>query len=335
MRKSIALTVSVTLACLLAACDVPERRESPREIRPIVGEGDTANDAGASQPGWTINPKGSLNSFFDCLDENGVTLVSAHRGGPAAGFPENALETFAATMDAAPALIEMDVATSSDGVLFLMHDDTLERTTTGEGRADQAPFSDIASLKLEDKNGRRTHFSPPRFSDVLAFIKDRTIAQIDFKRSTRFEDVIDEVRKAGVEDRVILISYSLAQARRLHRLAPEMMISLSADNEDEFSETVSAGVPANRLLIFTGLDAPKPRLNTILDDRDVEVIFGTLGGRRSVDNKIAQSGDDTAYAEIAETGVDIIATDRPIAAYNGLKQRNLSPASGVCGIRKQ
>ena len=315
MRRFLKPPTATIIALALTAClgDTPST---------------TVSETGSG--GWRIAPSGHLNEFFDCLATGPRTLVSAHRGGPAPGFPENAIETFAQTLSVAPALIEMDVATTADGVLFLMHDDTLDRTTTGSGVAADTNWRDIKTLRLVDANGQTTDFHPPRFADAIAFLKDRTITQIDFKRSTRFEDAIAEIRDQDAEGRVVLIAYSMAQAAKLHRLAPDMMISLSLDSQSDINSAVAAGVPTDRLLAFTGLDEARPRLNSILADRTVEVIFGTLGGRDSIDREIERSRTPERYADIARTGVDILATDRPIEAHRALAREDLD-AKG-CGI---
>ncbi|MEO1241473.1 MAG: glycerophosphodiester phosphodiesterase family protein [Pseudomonadota bacterium] len=281
---------------------------------------------------WSISLQSDLNEFFECLEAEGATLVSAHRGGPAPGLPENAIETMAAVLSDVPAIMEIDVATSSDGVLYLMHDDTLERTTDGGGETNALPWDEIAALRLEDNDGQKTGFAPSRFDDALAWAKDRTILQIDFKRSTRYEDVVDEINRQDAEDRVILIAYSMASAAKLHRLAPDAMISLSLDTQSELNRAVAAGVPDNRILGFTGTDDPRPRLFSILNGRNVEVIFGTLGGRDSIDNDIARSGYEALYAEIAAQGADILATDRPRAAHAALREAGRAAEAGECGV---
>ena len=300
------------------------------------GDADDPQTASTAAPpgGWRLAPEGDLNSFFECLEAENAALVSAHRGGPGEGLPENAVETFAATLQAAPALIEADVATSSDGVLFLLHDDDLGRTTTGDGVAAETPWATIRRLKLRDADGAPTPYSPPAFADALAFLKDRTILQVDFKRSTRYEDVIGEINRQGAEDRIILIAYSMAQAERLHRLAPDMMISLSVSTQTDLNRAVAAGVPAERLLGFTGVDDPKPRLFSILNSQDVEVIFGTLGGRDSIDNQVDASGNDGFYADLAGMGADIIATDRPLAAQAALDAAGRGVKAGICGVSR-
>lgn len=288
----------------------------------------------ANNTGWTINADGDLNGFFECLEGEGASLVSAHRGGPYPGFPENAIETMAAILDDIPAIMEIDVATSSDGELYLMHDDTLERTTTGSGETNALLWREIAKLRLEDDDGAKTAFAPSRFDTALAWAEGRTILQIDFKRSTSYEDVAAEIKRQGAEDRVILIAYSMASAAKLHRLMPGAMISLSLNSQSELNRAVASGVPDNRLLGFTGIEDPRPRLFSILNGRDVEVIFGTLGGRDSIDNDIARTGYEALYGEIAAQGVDIIATDRPREAYAALAEAGRAARDGMCGIAK-
>ncbi|MCA8889769.1 MAG: glycerophosphodiester phosphodiesterase family protein [Parvularculaceae bacterium] len=308
---------------IVAACSGPA--DAPQQT--------AGAQAGAGQ-GWSISVSGDLNDFFDCLEAQGAALVSAHRGGPRPGYPENAKETFAKTVSDIPAILEIDVATSADGVLYLMHDDDLARTTTGSGPADGLSWSEIKDLRLEDENGKATDFTPPTLAETLAWANGRTVVQIDFKKTTRYEDVIAEVNRQGANDRVIYIAYTMAQAERLHRLAPDAMISLSLGSQSDLNRAVAAGVPADRLLGFTGIDDPRPRLFSLLNNRDVEVIFGTLGGRQSIDNDIAQSGDEAFYATLAGMGVDIIATDRPLAAQAALDAAGRGAKSGQCGVAR-
>jgi len=288
----------------------------------------------AALSGWIIDPPGDLNGFFDCLAAEGLALVSAHRGGPSAGYPENAVETMAMVLADIPALMEIDVATSADGVLYLMHDDTLERTTTGQGATDGLDWAAIKALKLEDNEGNSTPYAPSRFADALQWAKGRTILQIDFKRTTRYGDVAAEINRQGAEDRVILIAYSMAAARKLHRLVPNAMISLSVNSQSELNAAVAAGIPANRLMGFTGTQDPRPRLFSTLNSRNVEVIFGTLGGRSSIDNDIARTGAEALYAEIAAQGADLIATDRPRQAHAALAAAGRGVTAEICGISK-
>lgn len=323
------LTSAACGALALAACGAQNGAQN--SAGQGAGEGAQAATTAA---GWTVDGGGDLNTFFECLEASTATLVAAHRGGPAPGFPENAIETMARTLEAAPALMEIDIATTSDGVLFLHHDDTLDRTTTGTGPVGALSWSEIEKLRLVDENGAATAFRPTRLADALAWANGKTILELDFKRSTSYEAVAEEVSRQQAEDRVILIAYTLAQAEKLHRLMPGAMISLSVESQSELNRAVAAGVPDTSIIGFTGIEEPRPRLFTTLNNRDVEVIFGTLGGAQSFDRRMEESGDDGLYVELAEQGVDIIATDRPVEAQRALAAADRAAIAGECGVAR-
>ena len=94
--------------------------------------------------------------------------------------------------------------------------------------------------------------------------------------------------------------------------------SATVETTRDLDRLIRDGVPADRILAWTGNDAADPALYDALDARGVEVIFGTLGGRDSLDERIEASGDDGAYAALARDGVDIIAIDRLLITLDGL-----------------
>lgn len=321
MRTLIARSFLISIAVLLSSCGASENPAQETQIK-------------QSQKGWQLDIKGDLNSFFECLEAEDKTLISAHRGGAYPGYPENALESAQYVSSQIPALYEIDVATSKDGILYLMHDDTLERTTTGSGKANAATWSELSQLRLEDKRGKATRFHPPKLENFLQWAKGRSLVQIDFKRSTRFEDAIDIVRSTGMENHVIYIAYSMAQARKLHRLAPKSMVSVSVDSLSELNSAIASGIDPSKLLAFTGTSNPRPRVFNMLNSRDVEVIFGTLGGRDAIDKDIAAGRSNVTYTELSKAGVDIIATDRPLEAYKALQKTGRAVDSPICGISR-
>lgn len=267
-----------------------------------------------------------LPSFFDCLRESGQTIVAAHRGGPAPGYAENSIEAFARTLSHAPALMEIDIARTRDGVLVLMHDDTLERTTDGEGPVRDHTLAELQALRLEDENGRALDARIPTFRQALDWAAGRTVLELDVKRGVSYEDVLAEVRAAGAMDRVIFITYSDDAAVRVHNLAPEMMLSVSIDDPGDLTRLERRGVDLTRVLAWTGTEEPSAALNIALAHRGVEAMFGTLGNPNySWDGRFAREGDE--YAAFAETGLALIATDRPVEAA-----RDLDANDGVDGV---
>jgi glycerophosphoryl diester phosphodiesterase len=80
-----------------------------------------------------------------------LTLV-AHRGWPTR-FPENSLASFAAAIECGADEVELDVWASKDGVPFVCHDPTLDRTTSLSGRGDTFDMTEIAQADVRAPNG--------------------------------------------------------------------------------------------------------------------------------------------------------------------------------------
>lgn len=285
----------------------------------------TAVDPGAA-PASALAP-GDLRLFFDCLRENGHTVVAAHRGGPAPGFAENAISTFENTLRQTPALLEIDIASTSDDVLVLMHDDTVDRTTTGTGEVRSFTLDQLLALQLEDNDGRPVDARVPTLRETLDWAEGRAVLELDVKRGVSYEDVIAEVRAANAQNRVIFITYSDDAAVRVHRLAPELMLSVSIDDASDLDTLRERGIDLARVLAWTGITEPNEALNRALAERGVEAMFGTLGNpSRSWDGRFEREGDDR-YDEFAAMGLQLIATDRPVEAG-----RDIDASDGVDGV---
>jgi glycerophosphoryl diester phosphodiesterase len=72
-------------------------------------------------------------------------LNIAHRGGNRVA-PEHTFPAFESALDIGADVLEMDFRVTSDGVLVLMHDQTVDRTTNGSGRVETFTFDEIRML---------------------------------------------------------------------------------------------------------------------------------------------------------------------------------------------
>ncbi|MDZ4778493.1 MAG: glycerophosphodiester phosphodiesterase family protein [Alphaproteobacteria bacterium] len=259
-----------------------------------------------------------IGAFYDCLRERSLTIVAAHRGGDAPF--ENAIVTFERTVGGAPSpvALEIDVQRTRDGVLVLMHDDTLDRTTNGMGPVANVTAAQFATLRLEDDTGKPTATRPPTLRQALDWAKGRAILQLDVKRSTPIAEVIAAVRAAGASQRVIVIVYSTEAAIAAHRLAPDLMLSVPAESIPALEGLSSMRFDMRRVLAWTGTSEPNSELNVQLAQKKIEVIFGTLGDApTSWDNRFAREGDQ-GYAAFADTGIQMISSGRPLEAMRAL-----------------
>lgn len=296
-----------SFAVMLAGCSGPATETatsaSPAERSPVGA--DLTGDGPAVR---ALN----LPDYFDCVREAGGILLAAHRGGPAPGYPENALETLQHNWDAGVASVfEIDVAESRDGLQFLMHDRSLGRTTTGSGPVADTDWEEISRLRLVDNDGTRTDFHPPKLTDVLLWaVETGAILELDRKGTTSFRNIVNAVRAADAEENVILISYSDNEAIEIASLAPDLMMTASVLGDRDVARLEENGVKPSRLIGWTGTREVNPAAFQRLRDIGVEPAFGTLGRRgERLDDLWLADGDASEFEAAISAGLVLLATD--------------------------
>jgi glycerophosphoryl diester phosphodiesterase len=301
----------VLIALFVAgACGEPQDPTAAASTDPVASSSGPAEPSYAPKASAPAATSLALPHRLDCLRREKGVLLIGHRGGPTRDYPENAIETFDRTRKAGTPAMEIDIAQTSDGVLVLMHDDDLERTTTGQGLVSDHSWDEISKLKLETYS-KTTEFAPPTLASALDWaVKNNALVELDKKRSASFDPVIAAVRAAKAENNVFIITYDDEQAVEVHRKAPDLVITASVDSPAHLDELLGKGVVAERLVAWTGTDTPNPDLWKALAARGIESAFGTLGPRStSLDGKYWKDGDGAEYDLFASGGLSILVTD--------------------------
>src|SRR5919201_4383687 len=96
-----------------------------------------------------------------------MPLYVAHRGG-AARWPENSLTAFRGAIAGGARLLELDVHLTSDGEVAVIHDPTLDRTTSGTGPLARCTAADLRRARLRGVDGVLTDDCVPTLDEVLA-----------------------------------------------------------------------------------------------------------------------------------------------------------------------
>ena len=250
-----------------------------------------------------------LHRFLSYSDKF-IPLVSAHRGGPVTGFPENCTATFANSIKYNPIIIETDIALSKDSVLVMLHDNTLDRTTTGTGKIDNYTYQELQQLFLEDNEGNQTPYKIETLDEVLKWGNDKVIYTLDVKKGVPMKMIVDAVRRNKAERYSVIITYNANQAAEVAKLAPDLMISVSARGKEDVERMENLGVKANKMIAFVGTSEPRPEVYQYLHSRKIVCILGTMG---NIDKSAAAKGDDLYY-KLIENGANILSSDRHIAA---------------------
>lgn len=247
-------------------------------------------------------------------------LISAHRGGPMPGYPENCIETFKNALEYQPCLIECDVARTKDGTLVMMHDDTVDRTTTGTGLVDSLTFEEVRALRLIDNEGDTTNYQVPTFGEVLDWAKDNAILTVDMKPSVSPEEIVNAIHDHDAEGAALVITYTTEQAAKVHALDPNLVLSCTVRNQDEWNRLLQAGVTPPIVVAFVGVHEPDRSLYAFLHSQGVRTILGTMG---NLDTKAEKRGEKV-YVHLYRNGADILSTDRVPAvseAVNVMEQQ--------------
>ncbi|GAB3787270.1 glycerophosphodiester phosphodiesterase family protein [Spirosoma horti] len=256
---------------------------------------------------YTKIPAGKGYDFFK-YTPNQSAKISAHRGGgDLKGYPENCIESFAYLAKNLPVIVECDIDLTKDSVMVMMHDATLDRTTTGTGKLIDRKYAELGQYRLEDNMGNITPYKIPTLEEVLRWGKNKVTFTLDVKRNVSFAKVVDMIHKTGAGDYVAVITYNAQDAAKLNKLDPNLMISVTIRNRAEYDRLRELGVPDNRMVAFVGVKEPDADLYKFLHDKGIACILGTLG---NLDKQAAAKGDQV-YKTFAQNGADIMSTDRP------------------------
>ena len=105
-------------------------------------------------------------------------LFGAHRG-DWRNAPENSLQAIQRCIDMGLDIVEIDLRSTSDGHLIIMHDKTLDRTTTGSGKISEHTLEEISKLYLKNPLGIVTRQKVPTVQDALALTRGKILVFLD------------------------------------------------------------------------------------------------------------------------------------------------------------
>jgi glycerophosphoryl diester phosphodiesterase len=164
---------------------------------------------------------------------DGRVSVAAHRGG-ALLWPENGLTAFGKALELGADLLELDVHLTADGEVVVIHDATLDRTTTAMGPVAGVSLAQLASVYLRARDGRVTADGVPTLAQVLDLLrpgKVELLLEIKVDSSRRRYPGIEEktlalVSARGLRERVVVMAFEPPTVSRVRELDPTIRTAL-------------------------------------------------------------------------------------------------------------
>ncbi len=151
--------------------------------------------------------------------------VIAHRGDHLL-VPENTIAAVENAIADSADYVEIDLRTTKDSVLVIMHDATVDRVTNGKGSISDLSYAQVQGLSILGKNGSDQNYPVPRFDEVLTVCKDRIHIYLDFKNAS-VKQAYGLIKEKGMERQLIVYINNAHQYQEWRKLAPAVPVMLS------------------------------------------------------------------------------------------------------------
>ncbi len=261
-----------------------------------------------------------------------AVFVVAHRGDWRYA-PENSVAAIEHSIAVGVDVVELDLQLTRDSVLIVMHDATLNRTTTGKGRVADWTLDSIRMLKLKNGCGIRTKHTVPTLEEALLAAKGRVLVNLD-KADRYFDLVVPVLERTGTTRQIVMKGSKPADevlalyGKYLDEVIYMPVVNLDNENAAELMQGYIADLKpaAYELLYAQAEDTAMPlRMRDTLRGRALiwyNTLWDTLCGGH--DDDLSLEDPDAAFGYLIDTlGARIIQTDRAEHLLNYLRQRGL------------
>ena len=222
------------------------------------------------------------NNDFSWLDSN-ETILSAHRGAHTVA-PENTVEAIHSAIELGYGAVEIDPRISKDGEIFLMHDDTVDRTTNGKGPLEQLTSDQVKELEINTK-GYPKYSSKvlrvPTFDQAIEKLSDsELILNVDGSKGNWMDEefvnkIVETIKHHGVFDRTFFVLSDEDERKFLNTLYPEACLSWLVPEDSKIeSEIKKAREYEHALLSISDKMVTEQMIDTLNESGIYYQIYG-------------------------------------------------------------
>jgi glycerophosphoryl diester phosphodiesterase len=282
----------------------------------------------------------------------GEVFVVAHRGCHNASLddhiataPENSRAALENCVRLGVDMMELDVHRTKDGKLVIMHDDTVDRTTTGSGQVKDLTLAEIKAFKLRGNRGGYLAPTPteevvPTLTEILNFAKGRIMLNLDIKDDI-FDQAVAEAIATGMGKYIVIKKDVGVSDPALTDQSPFSSVptvfklrgSASSSDADQLAQVITkqsaaAVKPVGAEVGFLNMDefAAVSRQAKKVNIRIWCNTLDEVGAMSVVDNGgdiDSLRSDGIAWKVLIDGGASIIQTDEPGPLLQYLKRHGL------------
>ena len=265
----------------------------------------------------------SLSKFPD-----DKVMVVAHRGDWREA-PENSVWAVRKAIEKGVDMVEIDLAMTKDSILIIMHDNTIDRTTTGKGKPSEFTLKEIRNFNLRDGLGVETQMKVPTLEEILDITDGEILVNLD-KGFDYIKMVYPLIKKRNMFDQILFKgheSYSefnkkYADIKKEIHYMPIIRLGQAEDlkkiseylkNYRVYGFEFTVGTTEENLIDFKKLRENK-----------VKIWVNSLWPHHNAGNNDDKVLDHpNVYDWYISKGINIIQTDRPQQLIRYLKAKNL------------
>lgn len=274
----------------------------------------------------------SLLISYTAVAQNKV-MVAAHRG-DWRNAPENSLLAFKYAAAMGVDIVELDLNKTKDGVVVIMHDQTIDRTTDGKGKPSDYTFDEIRKFGLRNGLGRVTGNPIPTLKEVMLALKN-TNAKVNLDKSyPYYREAYAILKETGTLDKAIFkaeVTYE-----ELKQKYPELIGSITympivnldkANAKQIITDYLKNMKPYAFELNFKQDTSQVLHNNTFITKTGTKIwlnsLWASLDAGHDDDTAVEQNNKKDSWDWLINHGATIIQTDRPKLMIDYLKSKKM------------
>lgn len=283
-------------------------------------------------PLWLWGQQTASDAKTNLRDNSKEIFVVSHRG-DWRNAPENSLQAIQNCIDMGVDMVEIDLKETKDGYLILMHDKTLNRTTTGKGNPEDYTLAELKKMFLKNGAGCKTRHKIPTFEEVMTLCKGKIMVNVD-KGYDYFKDAYAVLEKTGTVDQCVMKSdhpYEKVKAEN-GEVLDKMVFMPVVNLHKEGAEAIIDGYLKNMKpkafeLVFNNDSADVLRLVKKVKDSGAKIFINSLWpdlcGGHDDDRAVELGEPEESWGWIINQGSKLIQTDRPALLLDYLRNKGL------------
>ena len=244
-------------------------------------------------------------------------IISGHRGTVEEGMRETSIPSMEAVLKHTSAIFEVDPRLTKDSIAVMVHDATLERTTTGTGKVADYTWEELQNLFLKDHQGQVTAHKINTLEEMILWAKGKTVLNLD-KKDLPLAHTAALIEKHNAYAWVWVTVHTVDQARFYLEKNPKQYLSMHIRTAEDLAAFESSGLPYDRMIVYIGPEivAANQTMYEHFRAKGVMCMISTVSSYDKRDTAVERA---EKYREVFGDGARILESDLPIEVSRAIR----------------